>query len=71
MAPHVEEELAKILQWNPGLVYDPVPEWWIRELGEEVQRELIAIRLETLQRVLQANVDGLGKATEILRSRAQ
>jgi hypothetical protein len=62
-----EGELPDLLRWNPGIIYDPVPEWWLREVDAQVQRELVAIRLETVQKVLQAQAEGLAAAARILR----
>ncbi len=62
-----EGELPDLLRWNPGIIYDPVPEWWLRDVDAQVQRELVAIRLETVQKVLQAQAEGLAAAARILR----
>jgi hypothetical protein len=71
MAQHFENELPQLLRWNPGVVYDPIPEWWVRELDDRLQVELVAIRLETFQTILQAQVEGLGKAAQVLRGKGQ
>jgi hypothetical protein len=62
-----EGELPDLLGWNPGIIYDPVPEWWLREVDAQVQRELVAIRLETVQKILQAQAEGLAAAARVLR----
>ena len=67
MARGIEGELPGLLQWNPGIIYDPVPDWWLRELDTGVQRELVAIRLETMQKILQVQADGLAAAINVLR----
>jgi len=66
--PHSSEgDLHSLLQWNPGIIYDPVPEWWLRELDAGLQRQLMVIRLETMQRVLQVQAEGLAAAVNVLR----
>jgi hypothetical protein len=49
------------LSWkaNPIWWWDPPPPWIWKELGEEVQREIIRVSLETEINVLQARVNGL------------
>lgn len=59
-------ELPEILRWNPHWFVDPVPEWWLRDIGVEIQRELLAIRLQTAQKVLQAQAEGLAQAAAIV-----
>jgi hypothetical protein len=67
MARGTEGELPGLLQWNPGIIYDPVPEWWLREIDAQLQRELVAIRLETMQKILQVQAEGLAAAVNVLR----
>jgi hypothetical protein len=67
--PRFEEELPQLLRWDPGIIYDPIPEWWIRGLNEAQQVELIAVRLEVTRQVLQVQAEGLGRAVEVLRSK--
>jgi hypothetical protein len=62
-----EGELPSLLQWRPGIIYDPVPEWWLREIDAQLQRELVAIRLETVQKILQVQAEGLAAAAKVLR----
>ena len=67
MARDFEGELPALLQWNPGIIYDPVPEWWLRGIDAQLQREFVAIRLETMQKILQVQAEGLAAAAEVLR----
>lgn len=69
--PFEPTELPKALRFDPGWVYDPVPEWWIRELDDKLQGQIIAIRLDTAARILEAQMEGLGKAAELLRSHSK
>jgi hypothetical protein len=62
-----EGDLPRVLGWNPGIIADPVPEWWLREIDAQSQREFMAIRLETMQKVLQVQAEGLAAAARILR----
>lgn len=62
-----DRELPKMLQWDPGIIYDPVPEWWLQSLDDRLQVELVAVRIETYRNVLQAQVEGLSRAVEVLR----
>jgi hypothetical protein len=62
-----EGDLPPVLQWQPGIIADPVPEWWLRGIDVELQKELVAIRLETTQKVLQVQAEGLAAATRVLR----
>jgi hypothetical protein len=62
-----ERELPGLLRWNPGIIYDPVPEWWLREVDGQLQRELVVIRLETMQKILQVQAEGLAAAVNVLR----
>lgn len=62
-----EGELPAVLQWNRIIIYDPVPEWWLREADAQLQRELMAIRLETMQKILQVQAEGLSAAMNVLR----
>ncbi len=71
MQERFEAELPDILKWQPGVIYDPIPEWWIRGLDVRVQAELIAIRLETTQKILQVQAEGLATAAKVLRSQGQ
>jgi hypothetical protein len=59
-------ELPEVLRWNPHWVFDPVPEWWLREIGVEIQRELVVIRLQTAQKVLEAQAEGLARAAALV-----
>ena len=67
VARDIEGELPGLLQWNPGIIYDPVPEWWLRGIDAELQREFVAIRLETMQKTLQVQAEGLAAAVKVLR----
>jgi hypothetical protein len=62
-----EGELPGLLQWNPGIIYDPVPEWWLRGIDAQLQRELVVIRLETMQKILQVQAEGMAAAVNVLR----
>ena len=62
-----EGELPAVLQWNRIIIYDPVPEWWLREADAQLQRELVVIRLETMQKILQVQAEGLSAAMNVLR----
>ena len=62
-----EGGLPSALQWNRIIIYDPVPEWWIREADAQLQRELVVIRLETMQKILQVHAEGLAAAVNVLR----
>lgn len=67
--PHEPKfDLPQFLDWRPVPIYDPVPEWWIHTLAEELQSEWVAIRLDTMQQVLRVQADGLAKAADMLRS---
>lgn len=68
--PHESSfEFPKFLDWNPGLIYDPVPEWWIHTLADDLQAQLISVRLDTMQQVLRVQADGLAKAVEVIRGK--
>ena len=60
--------LPSVLQWNPHLYYDPVPEWWLRGLDTRVSAQILATRLDTQQKILAAQMEGLAEAAKILRS---
>jgi hypothetical protein len=62
-----EGELPRVFWWNPGIIADPAPEWWLREIEAGSQREFMAIRLETTQKILQAQAEGLAAAVKLLR----
>jgi hypothetical protein len=62
-----EGDLPAVLQWNRIIIYDPVPEWWLRAADAQLQRELMAIRLETMQKILQVQAEGLSAAMNVLR----
>lgn len=66
--PFENIELSKAFRFDPGWVTDPVPEWWIREIPDAIQAEIITIRIDTLARMLQVQAEGLGKAAELIRS---
>lgn len=61
-------DLSKALKFDPGWVTDPVPEWWIREVPEAIQGEIITIRIDTAVRMLQVQAEGLERAAELIRS---
>lgn len=62
-----EVELPGVLQWNRIIIYDPVPEWWLREADPQLQRQLMVVHLETMQKVLQVQAEGLAAAMNVLR----
>ena len=62
------QELPSILQWHPSPIYDPVPEWWLRGLEGKVAAEIVATRLETIQKMLAVQAEGLAQAAKIIRS---
>lgn len=59
-------DLPEKLAWDFRHIADPVPEWWLREIGIELQREILVIRLETAQRVLQAQAEGFAAAAKLI-----
>ncbi len=61
-----EREMPEVLRWNPRWNVDPIPEWWLREVGADVQRQILAIQLETVQAVLTAQAEGLGRAAALV-----
>jgi hypothetical protein len=61
-----EREMPEVLRWNPHWIADPIPEWWLREVGLDVQRQILAIRLETVQAVLTAQAEGFGRAAALV-----
>ena len=67
MASGSEDDLPTALQWKRIIIYDPVPEWWLHEADTQLQRQLVAIRLETMQKVLQVQAEGLAAAVNVLR----
>lgn len=68
MSQEYAYQLPKHLEWKPVPIYDPVPEWWIQNLTDQVQLEVIALRMDTMQQILRVQADGLGKAAEFIRS---
>ncbi|MGO9193697.1 MAG: hypothetical protein ACLP8X_35330 [Streptosporangiaceae bacterium] len=50
MASEAEGDLPTALQWNRIIIYDPPPDWWLRDIDAGTQRELTVIRLETMQK---------------------
>jgi hypothetical protein len=67
MPIELEGDLPRVLGWNPGIIADPVPEWWLREIDVQLQREFMAIRIETMQKILQVQAEGLAAAARVLR----
>jgi len=59
--------LQSVLTWNPHIIYDPVPEWWLRGADKNAVAELLALRLETQQQIMQIHAESLGKAADMLR----
>jgi hypothetical protein len=62
-----EEDLPIMLRWNRIVIYDPPPDWWVSEIDPGTQRQLAAIRLETMQKILQVHAEGLAAAVNVLR----
>lgn len=68
MTDRVEtDRLQSVLTWNPHIIYDPVPEWWLRGADKDAVKELLALRLEAQQQVMQVHADTLGKAAGLVR----
>ncbi len=67
MPSEVEGDLPAALQWNRIIIYDPPPDWWLRDIDARTQRELTVIRLETMQKILQVQAEGLAAAVNVLR----
>jgi hypothetical protein len=68
-----EYELPQLLRWDPGLIYDPVPEWWMQRLDDQVVREVLSIKLkasmrmvELQQEALKVQHDALMQSSELL-----
>ena len=61
------EDLPIMLQWNRIVIYDPPPDWWVSGIDPATQRQLAAIRLETMQKILQVQSEGLAAAMNVLR----
>jgi hypothetical protein len=57
--PQMADELA--FPANRIWWWDPPPPWVMRDLGEEVQREIFQIAIHTQVAVLQAQIAGLEK----------
>jgi hypothetical protein len=67
MASESEGDVPTALQWNRIIIYDPPPDWWLRDIDGGTQRELTVIRLETMQKILQVQAEGLAAAVNVLR----
>jgi hypothetical protein len=67
MTESVEPALHPFLRWDPSIIYDPVPEWWLRGVEKSVAAEILATRLDALQQVLRIQADSLAKAAELVR----
>jgi hypothetical protein len=67
MASGSEDDLPAVLQWNRIIIYDPPPDWWLKDLDPGTQRQLTAIRLEMMQRIFQVQAEGLAAAVNVLR----
>jgi hypothetical protein len=61
------DDLHPALEWNRFIIKDPPIDWWIRDLDAETQRQLTVIRLETMQKILQVQAEGLAAAVNVLR----
>lgn len=59
--------LQPVLSWNPHIIYDPVPEWWLRAADQNTVAEVLAIRLDVQQKVMQIHAESLGKTADLLR----
>lgn len=67
MTENFERALPSLLRWDPNPIYDPVPEWWLRDADKSIVSEILAIRLEVLQQVLQVQAEGIAKAVDLVR----
>ena len=67
MASEAAADIPAALQWNRIIIYDPPPDWWLSDIDSGTQRELTVIRLETMQKILQVQAEGLAAAVNVLR----
>jgi hypothetical protein len=61
-------QINELFQFNPGIIYDPVPPWVLNGLDREIIRELALITLERSKAIAEINLKTLDKATGILKN---
>lgn len=59
---------SELLTWKIPIVWDPVPDWWLFErIDQRLAMEVVNIRLEVQQQMLEAQVKGIERAREVLQ----
>ncbi|MGA2178561.1 MAG: hypothetical protein ABSH15_03145 [Verrucomicrobiota bacterium] len=66
MTKKVPQALATALHWQPGPIFDPVPDWIINRLDRAAIIQMAKIQLEFGRNVLEAQLKATKAAQEII-----
>jgi hypothetical protein len=59
-------DLNEILQFNPNIIADPVPWWWLQHLDRAALSKLAQISMARHKEVLTAQLKALDSATRVI-----
>ncbi len=59
-------ELNDLLHWNPHIIYDPVPWWWLNQLDKSELNKFAQISMQRHREVLAAQTKALDAAIKAM-----
>jgi len=62
----IPPQLSEQLQWNPHIIYDPVPWWWLQHLDKSELNKFAQISLQRQKEVLAAQTKALDAAMKAM-----
>ncbi len=61
-------DINPMFQWvNPHIIWDPVPDWLLAEIDEQVRNQLFLKDVELQQTILKLHLEALNAKAEILQ----
>ncbi len=64
--PRTTPDLNELLHFNPNIIADPVPWWWIQHLDKDALSKLAKISMQRQQEVLAAQTKALEAAMKTI-----
>jgi hypothetical protein len=64
--PTGPNDLNELLHFNPNIIVDPVPWWWLQQLDKAALSKLAQISMARHKEVLTAQLKALDAATRVI-----
>jgi len=66
MQDRADFQLADQLRFNPKWWWDPIPDWYLDDLGIELRRDILNVQLQKQARLLEVQLDAVKETMKLI-----